>query len=163
MGTQVPFDRLIEMVDQIAPELDTKVFAQTGRGRYVPKNMDWRASVDAEEFDRMLLGARIIVAHAGIGTVLKAYKYAKPAVLVPRVAALGEHRNDHQLATVSQLRNRTGIYVATMKDELAQLLRSDLQPAAPSESVFAQRARLQNHVNALVQQALERRNGPRFR
>ena len=46
------------------------------------------------EFEAVLREASVIVAHAGIGTVLKAYKYRKPIILVPRQAAFGEHRND---------------------------------------------------------------------
>ena len=40
-----------------------------------------------------------IVAHAGMGTILTALEIGKPLLVMPRRAALGEHRNDHQLAT----------------------------------------------------------------
>lgn len=157
VGTQLPFDRLIGMVDELAPEFNMRIFAQTGRGQYAPKNIEWRPDVSPEEFDSMVSGASVLVAHAGIGTVLKAYKFMKPLILVPRVAALGEHRNDHQLATVSQLQGRLGIYGATTKVELRDLLRTDLEPARPSEVTFAARQRLQDFVAGEVKAAIRRR------
>ena len=46
--------------------------------------------------------AAAIVAHAGMGTILTALETGKRLLVMPRRAALGEHRNDHQLATVSR-------------------------------------------------------------
>ena len=48
----------------------------------------------------------------------KATHKGKPIILVPRRAALGEHRNDHQLATVRQLAERPGILIAHDETEL---------------------------------------------
>ena len=154
VGTQLPFDRLIEMVDELAPRLIGPVFAQTGPGQYRPKNIRWSASMAPSEFEAMLKDASVIVAHAGIGTVLKAYKYRKPIILVPRKAAFGEHRNDHQLATVSKLAERTGIYVAQSKEELDRLLESPLSPATAEEGVSTGRNRLIDFLNEQAREAL---------
>lgn len=126
VGTQLPFDRLIQLVDGLAPALEEEVFAQTGRGRYQPANVEWSALLKPKQFDELVTGASRIVSHAGIGTVLMAQKYRKPVILFPRRASLGEHRNDHQLATVAALRGRDGIYVAESDEELSELLRADL-------------------------------------
>ncbi len=150
VGTQLPFDRLIKMVDELAPSLGQDVFAQTGVGRYTPQNHPWSANIEASQFDEKLKNCSVMVSHAGIGTVLKAYKYAKPIILVPRRASLGEHRNDHQLATVSQLRSRAGIYVAETKEELQDLLRSDLRPAIAESDVEESRAKLRFYVRKTV-------------
>lgn len=154
VGTQLPFDRLIRMIDELAPGLDRDVFAQTGVGTYVPQNMEWSSTVEASDFDRKLKACSVIIAHAGIGTVLKAYKYAKPIILVPRLSSLGEHRNDHQLATVSQLRQREGIYVAENKQDLERLLSQQLDPATPSEDVAASAARLRGYVRSSILEML---------
>lgn len=148
VGTQLPFDRLIRMMDEIAPDLDMPVFAQTGVGTYEPKNIRWQKSIGPVEFDAIVRDAKVIVAHAGIGTVLKAYKHVKPLILVSRRAALGEHRNDHQLATISQLRSRVGIYEAETVDDLRAHLTSDLAPAVMTSDVEVRRARLIDFVRA---------------
>lgn len=148
VGTQLPFDRLIRMMDEIAPELPVPVFAQTGVGTYEPTNVRWQNNIAPAEFEEHVRGAEVIVAHAGIGTVLKAYKYRKPLVLVARKAALGEHRNDHQLATISQLRTRLGIYAAETADDLRALLKSDLAPATLTDDIIERRSRLLDHLRA---------------
>ncbi|GGE01195.1 glucosyl transferase [Aureimonas endophytica] len=146
VGTQLPFDRLIKMIDELAPELSTPVFAQTGISGYVPTNVRHQANIGPQEFEALMRDASVIVAHAGIGTVLKAYKYHKPIILVPRRAALGEHRNDHQLATISQLRHRAGIHAAETKDELRTLLAGELAPAIMTPDIEAKRIQLLDFV-----------------
>jgi len=68
--------------------------------------------------------AKVIVGHAGIGTILSGGRAEKPLILFPRRASLGEHRNEHQLATIRALGSRTGIHVATNVAELEALLRN---------------------------------------
>lgn len=38
---------------------------------------------------------------------------------------MGEHRNDHQVATAKQLEQRRGVYIAHDRDALEALLRRD--------------------------------------
>lgn len=119
VGMQLGFDRLIEAMDAIAPDQGMPVIAQTGKGAYRPRNMEARVKIAPAEFETLVRDARLIVAHAGIGTVLTAARCGKPIVLMPRRAALGEHRNDHQMATVGKLAGRPGILVAADARELA--------------------------------------------
>lgn len=118
VGMQLGFDRLIRAMDALAPTLGTPVIAQTGKGSYTPKHMEARTKIAPAEFEALVGQARLIVAHAGIGTVLTAARCAKPILLMPRRADLEEHRNDHQLATVRKLAGRPGILVAMDETEL---------------------------------------------
>jgi len=129
VGTQLPFDRLIRFIDDIAPDLTEPVFAQTGASTYVPRNIEWAAMVSAKEFSDLMAKVSVIVAHAGIGTIISAQRDIKPLILMPRLASQNEHRNDHQVATVKSLKGRSGIYIANTQDELRALLTSKL--AAP--------------------------------
>ncbi|MGY6551131.1 MAG: glycosyltransferase [Erythrobacter sp.] len=115
---QLGFDRLITAIDTIAPALDQPVIAQTGKGTYQPAHMETRSNIAPAEFERLVKESRLIISHAGIGTVLTAARFAKPILLFPRRASLGEHRNDHQLATVRNLAGRPGIVVAEEEAEL---------------------------------------------
>jgi Uncharacterized conserved protein len=119
VGMQLGFDRLIAAMDALAPELAMPVIAQTGRGSYKPQNMEARVKIAPAEFEALMGEAQLIVAHAGIGTVLTAARCRKPILLMPRRADLGEHRNDHQPATVGKLAGRPGILVAADESELA--------------------------------------------
>lgn len=141
VGTQLPFDRLIRYIDEIAPDLDEPVFAQTGVSTYVPRNIEWSQMVNGARFNELMSEVRLIIGHAGIGTILAAQKRAKPLVLVPRLAAQREHRNDHQVATINSLRGRSGIYVAHTEAELRHLLSQSLAGPNAVQSDVA-RARL---------------------
>ena len=128
VGTQLPFDRLIRAIDMLAPSLDRPVVAQTGCGTYRPEHIRHQSTFAPGDFDRTMDEADLIVAHAGIGTILMAQKRLKPIILFPRRAAFGEHRNDHQMATVAALEGRQGIYIARTEEALADLLRQRLAP-----------------------------------
>ncbi len=136
VGTQLPFDRLIEIVDGAAPSVAQPVLAQTGCGQYVPRNIEWRQMIDPVEFAEILSRVSLIVAHAGIGTLLMAQKHQKPIIVFPRRASLGEHRNEHQLATVKALETRSGIYVAWTAEDVVGLLGQSLAPPPPLGSDF---------------------------
>ncbi|AGS23030.1 glycosyltransferase family 28 protein [Rhizobium etli] len=150
VGTQLPFDRLIKAVDSFAEELTKPVLAQIGKGTYTPQNMKWIKNIEPADFDRVFRDATIIVSHAGIGTVLTAKRFGKPIILVPRKASLGEHRNDHQLATVSQLVGRPGIYVAQSDDELKDYLLQDLDSPSHEEASDAGRASLVSYLKGYL-------------
>lgn len=128
IGTQIPFDRLIEILDRIAPELDEEIYAQVLRGKYKPKNIKTLDFIEPDEFDKVFNQARLIVAHAGMGTILSALRNSKPLVIFPRIAALGEHRNEHQRATARMMKEKNYAYVATNEKELRELLHMNLRP-----------------------------------
>ncbi len=147
VGTQLPFDRLVRAIDAIAPQFDIPFFAQIGAGGYQPANMRWGATIPPAEFDGMMRDARLIVSHAGTGTFLTARRFAKPVVLFPRRAAFGEHRNDHQLATIGRLADMPGVIGAMDEGDLAPALRRGLDQDTPA--VSAQSAQRDTFLHAL--------------
>ena len=71
----------------------------------------------------------MVIAHAGMGTILSALKQDKPIIVVPRLASLKEHRNDHQMATAMRMDELGYVYVAYDKKQLRDLLmQKDLKP-----------------------------------
>ncbi|MFW6031889.1 MAG: glycosyltransferase [Phycisphaeraceae bacterium] len=113
IGTQLPFDRLVRAVDRWAARRGRDdVYAQVGRSSYEPTAMRWTRYLEPEAFQRRFERAELIVAHAGMGTIISAMELGKPVLVMPRRAAMGEHRNDHQLATAKQFADRAGVYVA---------------------------------------------------
>ena len=128
-GTQLPFDRFIRILDNLAPELNEEIVAQVNRNTYRPQHIKTVDFLPPDEFERFFLQARLIVAHAGIGTILSALKQRKPIIIFPRIAALGEHRNEHQMATAAKMREHGWCYVAADEEELKSLLLGpDLHP-----------------------------------
>ncbi|WP_169546212.1 glycosyltransferase [Sneathiella aquimaris] len=123
VGTQLPFDRLVRAMDDWAkrnPQQD--VFGQIadpGADGYYPQFFEWQKFVEPDEFAIRFGQSKIAVAHAGMGSIISALTNAKPIVIMPRFAKLGEHRNDHQLATAEQFQNRAGVRVAKEESALA--------------------------------------------
>lgn len=139
-GTQLPFDRLMRIIDELAPSLAKPIFAQTGMSEYKPVYAEWSHMLRPQEFDAKFKAASVIVAHAGIGTILTAQRLNKPIILFPREARFGEHRNDHQIATCRKLEGRKGIYLARTAAELSALLSGDdLSPAEEGDSLAGRR------------------------
>ncbi len=123
VGTQLPFDRLVSAVDAWARDHpDLKFFAQVGPTANPPTNLPWVSFVPPSRADHLIRQATLIVAHAGMGSVLTALRYHRPILIMPRLAALGEHRNDHQLATARWLSTRPGVAVAWDETEVAGML-----------------------------------------
>ena len=129
IGTQLPFDRLIKIIDEVAPQLNEEIIAQVYQCGFVPKNIKTVDFLAPDEFNSLFDKARLIVSHAGMGTILSALQKGKPIVVFPRIAALGEHRNEHQLATARKFKESGIVNVAMDEGELRNLLlRGDIHP-----------------------------------
>jgi len=124
VGTQLPFDRLIDAVDRWAgAAAGREVFAQVGDTRLRPRHIECAVSLSPAECREKLLAATAVVAHAGAGTILSALELGKPLLIMPRKAEFGEHRNDHQLATAERFASIGRVTVAV--DEHALLGKLD--------------------------------------
>jgi len=137
VGTQLPFARLIDAMAALAPELGETITAQVGADADPARwpALDIRTRLAPAEFEALFSEARVVVAHAGIGTILSAKRLGKPLVILPRRHAQGEHRNDHQLATARQVEKLPGIHVAWEVGELGPLLSSPgLEAASETRS-----------------------------
>jgi UDP-N-acetylglucosamine transferase subunit ALG13 len=123
VGTQLSFDRLIRAVDQWAGQRRrTDVFAQVGPTECKPQHLQVVPFLDAAEFRRSVEQAHAVVAHAGMGSIIMALELGKPIIVMPRRADLGEHRNDHQMATARRFLEQGRITVAFDEPELMEKL-----------------------------------------
>ncbi len=122
IGTQLPFDRLIKIIDELAPQLHEEVVAQVYQCGFTPQNIKTVDFLAPDEFNTLFDKARLIISHAGMGTILSALQKDKPIIVFPRIAALGEHRNEHQLATAHKFKEMGAVNVAMNEEELASML-----------------------------------------
>ena len=123
VGTQLPFDRLTQAVDRWATrERQADIYGQIGQTNYKPESICAERYLSPEAFTNYCRRASLLIAHAGMGLIISALEMKKPIIVMPRRAALGEHRNEHQLATVTRFMNTKGIYVALDVTELDGLL-----------------------------------------
>ena len=134
VGAQMPFDRLIRAVDSWAGMVGRRdVFAQIGLTGWRPRHIEWAEFLSPADFRAKVESASLLVAHAGMGSILTALELCRPILVMPRRGSLGETRNDHQVATARQFEAQGRIAVAM--DELALVRRlnemHNLVAAAP--------------------------------
>lgn len=136
VGTQLPFDRLVGAVNAWALHHPNQtVVAQTGIGRCDFTGLTCRPVLDQTTFRETLDAADIVVAHAGMGSILLAAETGKPIVIMPRRALLGEHRNDHQSDTARKMAALPNVHVAEDDAGVAAAL-SALVGADPAAQAF---------------------------
>jgi UDP-N-acetylglucosamine transferase subunit ALG13 len=134
VGSDIPFDRLVKAVNEWARSRRRRdVFAQIGKGAWEPDYISFVAMLEPREFKQYLMECKIIVAHAGMGTILSALQCRKPILVMPRRGMLGETRNDHQFDTARELLAKGQINVAFDEVELAACLDrlDDFTPKEP--------------------------------
>lgn len=122
VGEQLPFDRLIRAVDEWAKQSDCEVFAQIGRTKYKPQHFMYKDFLTQEEYKANFIKADLIVAHAGMGTIISALELSKPLLVMPRLTVYGEVRSDHQVATAQRFATLNYVTVASDEIELIEKL-----------------------------------------
>ena len=124
IGSMFPFDRMIRAMDAWAADAGQgeEILAQIGDGAFEPRHMTWVRRLDRPDYAAAVARSRLVVAHAGIGSIVSAAEIGKPIVVLPRRVTFGEHTSDHQVETVSRLHGRPGVHVAETEGDLADCI-----------------------------------------
>ncbi len=123
VGAQMPFDRMCQAVDQWASKRKrSDVFAQIGTTDWRPTTIAWTAMIEPPAFKKAMQECSVVVAHAGMGSILTALQYGKPILVMPRRGDLRETRNDHQIATAKRFKELGRVAVAFDEAELEREL-----------------------------------------
>lgn len=133
VGSQMPFDRMTAAVADWArrqgPGLT--VIAQVGQTRLrAPDLMPlrWAQTLPPRDYADTCRGSDLMVAHAGMGSVLTALELARPLLVLPRRGRHQETRNDHQVDTALHLRGQgvmcggLPVQVALHEEEIGPML-----------------------------------------
>ena len=118
VGTnEAPFDRLLQAVETFST--DEEIVVQHGSSAIVPANA--ARTYDFLLFDDLVreMGAsRVVVTHAGIGSIMTALSCGRRPVVVARLVAHREAVDDHQLPVARRL---VEAGLVTLVEDLAQL------------------------------------------
>lgn len=144
VGTQGPFPRLLDWVSAWSarhPQLDivAQVHTPDPHAR-VP--FACTPHLEMPAFMEHVRKADFVVSHAGTGNIISCIECGRPVIVVPRLHALGEHRNDHQVDTCERFAGRPLVHVAHTReafDAIADRLLADGAdaPAAPDHAARA--------------------------
>ena len=100
LGTQdKPFNRLLKAVSKAKKDgiIKDKIIAQIGCTTFDDDVIETFDFDEKENIEKMIDKARIIITHAGVGTIIECISKDKKVIVVPRLKKHGEHTNDHQL------------------------------------------------------------------
>lgn len=124
VGNIDPFNRLVKAVDDWARQhpAGSEVLAQIGNGTYLPTACRYVRFLTPVEYSENFSRARLVVGHAGMGTIITALELNKLIVVLPRLQERGELRNQHQLATVRHFRKSNQVLAADSESELGGIL-----------------------------------------
>lgn len=123
VGTDLPFDRMMRVIDDWARGHNRRdIFAQIGEGGWRPGFIQHAEFLQPPEFKKRFNEASLIISHAGMGTILSALFYGKPILVMPKRASLGEHRNEHQMATARRMSGSGLVSMAADETELRRML-----------------------------------------
>jgi exopolysaccharide biosynthesis glucuronosyltransferase PssE len=147
-GSYEPFDRLLAAAGRLPG--DELVVAQCGASKIRPARARCVEFLSFEELVEHVRRARVVVTHAGVGSVLTVLANGKRPIVVPRLRRHGEAVDDHQLGFARRLA-RTGL-VELAEDEgaLAEAVASGggRTAAAPAAGPLAEDLKL--YVDAVV-------------
>ena len=124
LGTQkFQMNRLIKGVDALAAEIDEEIFIQSGHSTYKPERCSFKQFLSKEEYRSKIESCRILITHAGVGTIIEGITAGKPVIVVPRLAAMKEHVDDHQKQIAEAFSNKGCILCCNDVDELGKYVR----------------------------------------
>ena len=134
LGTQdKQFRRLLDAT--LALRIDEKVVIQYGSTKpdedmveNLEKNFELHQYLSNEEFEKYMKEARVIITHAGVGTIIEGLKLYKMMIVAARLKKYKEHVNDHQLQILDTFEKEG--YILRLDDfsKLPELLKENFKP-----------------------------------
>ncbi len=159
VGTQLPFDRLVEAVDAAVGKgiLDEEVFAQIGESNYSPCNFKAMRAIQANIYEKFMNSCTSVISHSGMGTIEAALRCQKPLLVLPRQKKYGEAVNDHQVAIARRFEAEGYILAAHNETEIEQKLRQ-LKTFVPRKRTSSSQAiamKINQFLNAIEKEIYE--------
>ncbi len=134
LGTQdKQFRRLLDAT--LALRIDEKVVIQYGSTKpdedmveNLEKNFELHQYLSNEEFEKYMKEARVIITHAGVGTIIEGLKLDKMMIVAARLKKYKEHVNNHQLQILDTFEKEG--YILRLDDfsKLPELLKENFKP-----------------------------------
>jgi len=145
-----PFDRLVRAAAGLAEHEDA--FVQYGSSREPHGHGTWVEFLGFDELADRMRAARVVVCHAGVGSIMLARKCGHRPVVLPRRVGLGEAVDDHQLHMGRRLHAAGLVTLVEDERELAGVVRApeDRAQAALSRPQLAGAAALATDLRGFL-------------
>jgi UDP-N-acetylglucosamine transferase subunit ALG13 len=150
LGTQgYSFDRLLRGLDGV----DEELVVQGGASTYRPAGATWFDFLDFPQLLEYVRAARVVVSHAGVGTVMTVVGEGKRPVVVPRLGRYDEAVDDHQLRFARRMEEAGLVWLV---EDPAELRAAVATTPEPPQAQGAGESRLAADLRAYLEQLVER-------
>jgi UDP-N-acetylglucosamine transferase subunit ALG13 len=147
VGThQQAFQRLLDGLRGLP---DEELVVQYGYGRPPANATEAAAFFGYQEMLDLMTRARVVVTHAGVGSILTARRVGHTPVVVPRLHGFGEHVDDHQVALVRRFEEEGRVVAAWDLGDLPAAV-ARIPPRKAGGDVDPRLARLQRAVRGAL-------------
>jgi UDP-N-acetylglucosamine transferase subunit ALG13 len=118
------FDRIVRWLDAwLEGGAEDRARCLVQHGSSTPSALaPSREFLTYDEMDAAMQDAAVIISHAGPGTIMMAAEAGKVPIVVPRVKALREHVDDHQVLFAQRLREERTIALADSESKFRQFV-----------------------------------------
>lgn len=142
-----PFTRLLKAVEDAVKsgDIQDEVLVQAGFTRYESDCMKVIDYIDQEAFSEALAKADVLITHGGVGTIMTGLRQGKTILAAARLAAYGEHVNDHQIQLLEAFESKG--YLIYMKDL------NDIRPYLKAAETFVPKPYVsqRDHMASLIE------------
>jgi UDP-N-acetylglucosamine transferase subunit ALG13 len=155
VGTnEAPFDRLLRAVDGLPS--GEELVVQCGASSLRPARAHCDEFLSFEELNDYIRTARLIVTHAGVGSIMVALGHGKRPVVVPRLHRFGEAVDDHQVSLAQRLETMGLVtLVEDLDNLLPRLINAPIEPAVSVGDEGRLAADLRSYLDAQIYGSLE--------
>jgi UDP-N-acetylglucosamine transferase subunit ALG13 len=115
-----PFDRLLAVVERF--ETGEELVVQHGPSTIRPPGATCVDFVPFDELGELVARARVVVAHAGVGSILLCASKGRVPIVVPRLARYDEVVDDHQVLLARRLGASGNVVCAEDPENLPDLV-----------------------------------------
>lgn len=141
------FERLVKKIDEIAGKIDEEVIIQIGTTKYKPKNARYFRFGSYSKIQELSQKARVVVAHAGTGSVITSLEQNTPIIIVPRRKKYNEVIDDQQLDFAEMMEKRDGITVVYNLEELEKALKVT---SAKQKTIYKNGSKLEKTIKNIL-------------
>ena len=122
-----PFDRLVRAAARLRPT--EPLVVQHGASREPHGVGRWVEMMPFEELADQMAAARMVVSHAGVGSIMLARRCGKVPIVMPRRVGLGEAVDDHQVPLARRLASLGMVVMVEDEEQLERALAGESAPA----------------------------------
>jgi UDP-N-acetylglucosamine transferase subunit ALG13 len=147
VGTnEQPFDRLVSAAALLGG--DEELIVQHGSSRVSHGRGEWVDYLPFDELSERARAARVVVCHAGVGSIMMARRCGRRPVVVPRRHRLREAVDDHQVTLARRLAESGLVTLVEDEAKLEAVLYAD--DAATAASHVRGAGQLSSEVGELL-------------